>query len=154
MGEINRALGEAGAGCSLEIGGEMWILSWPTKGMQAKYEDWLERRARKAALAWADDLDEDAYQGMLARVNGEIAAGKYTFGQPACLAAMKTADGFLELMRLLLEPKHPRITTEKVRQLLEADPHGWVATIQSMFPAEAKKEGPEGNGPAPPEAGA
>lgn len=122
MGEINRLLGEAGAGTQFDAAGERWTLSPLTKGRQAEFEAWMEANA----LAKADTLEAsgkaETAMRFRSRIEDKIAADHYTFGGQACMLALATPPGIVEVLRILLKPKHPTATAETVLRLMESDP--------------------------------
>lgn len=114
MGDINKVLGAAGPG--LTIGDK--TLTRPTKRMQAAFEDWLEARARKQVAAFAGVVSDDGLAGMAERFAERAEAGEYSFGGERCMKALATLPGCLEMIRLMLLPKHPDATADDAERLM------------------------------------
>ncbi len=141
MGEINRILGDAGAGIQFEAAGRRWTLSALTKGRQGEFEAYLE------ALAYAK-AERTGNAAFVSRVEDKIAGGHYGFGGKVCQAALATPDGAVEMLRILLRPAHPETTTESVLALLEADGEAVNAALRRLIESTSRK----GAGPNPPTA--
>lgn len=144
MGDVNAALGASGAGVQFDLLGKTWTLSYATKGMQAKFSAWLKRQALANLQESRDLLSKQEYAEAIAVV---LSPGRYDFLGAECQEAMRRPAGMVELLRLMLEPRHPGVTTETVVDLLEADAEAVVACLQSMYP-QAEGEGPPEKAPA------
>lgn len=119
MGEINRALGAAGAGATLKVGGDEYPLSPLTKRVQGQYEAWLESRARAAVRPEKEFLEAEIYAALLARLSDEILRGKYSFTGPLAQETLRTLDGVTHLLYLLLLPGNPKATKADAERFVD-----------------------------------
>lgn len=118
MGEINRALGAAGATYPLMAGGKMYKMTPLTKGVQGGFEQWLKAQARAEVHAMKGELSREDYVATLANVARDGAAGLYDFVGAVAEEARHRVDGLVYLLWLMLQKHQPDMTEEDVYQLV------------------------------------
>jgi hypothetical protein len=120
LGDTNRLLGDHGAGFHFDAAGKRWTLSPLTQARKAEFEAWLEA----SAYARADEMEKvnpTAASKYRERLDGRVDAGEFTFGRPVTVRALGTNEGAVEMLRILLRPRHPEVNAESVLDLLGGD---------------------------------
>lgn len=119
MGEINRALGNAGSPILLPIGDKVWKLSPLTLKRQGALEELVEGEVVAAAHKNKGRYEREDFRNLLADINEQIASKEYSFHGPKCQRILtRTFWGQKVFFRALLEPNHPDITDEQIENLL------------------------------------
>lgn len=91
----------------------------PTKGQEARYSRWLEKRVRDdVARALAEMPPEQAEQ-YAAGARRDIAAGLYSWGTPASLQSLQTREGQIYIIYVMLSDEHPEMDLETTERMFE-----------------------------------
>jgi hypothetical protein len=111
-----------GVGPSLEFEGVTYHVKPLTFELQAKFEQWLRRRALKSAQEdfEARQMSRDAYNATLTGIRRDWAGGVYAYGGEVSIDAMKTMPGIKEFLRLSLSKDHPEVDAEFIDRMMEA----------------------------------
>ncbi len=151
-------------------GGE-WRLAHVGPGVRAKFAQWAKFRAVQQVIDQKTFYEEqgrpDLYHVQIAAVNQSIAAGDYNWDTPlnpdamgpGCWAAFNSVEGRVQLVKLLLQPAHPKVTTEETLAVITANPEGVGMALRqclglSPVDGDAAGGGDDPNATAPPPAGA
>ena len=132
MGEINRALGASGAPIRLPIGDKTYLLEPLTKKVQGDFEEWLEERARRAAMSLKGVLPDRDYQKVLVGTVSDIAAGVYSFTSSAAQNSLGTVDGVSQLFLSMLRKHQPEMEVDDVMTLLGSHGEEIIETINGL----------------------
>jgi hypothetical protein len=136
MGKINDVLGAAGDGVAVEVEGEKWHFYPLTKGAQASFEAWLEERVWQKLRAAKKNLDADDYARLVEHLHERICRGDFGLNSDAYDRAMKSGDGLLFFMQLLLRPRRPGVTREECLALLEKNPEVVEEALERLYPTK------------------
>ena len=136
MSEINRALGSAGAPVRLCCGDKTYLLSSLTKGIQGELEEWLYGRA---VAGIPSHLDAEGYATAAAVLAERRAGGAYDFTGKLMGKALRTVDGMVELLRLMLRKHWPEVAEDDVLGLMADHGRECVAAINAMAAGLKKK---------------
>lgn len=117
MGAIAKALGE---GSEFEFEGKVYKFAPWTYGIQSSFETYLEEQAVRAAKRMAAYLHPQEAKEVMAQVQRDITAGKYTFGSEVVSEAIFSIPHFKRLIYLMLRPSHPEVSLELVDRMVEA----------------------------------
>ena len=119
MGEINKALGNAGTPLILEVGGRTWKFSPLSIKRVGALEEWAESRVMAKAQERKATLDREDYLALLSSINEACAAKEYAYNSEFTQRLLrKTFEGQVQFVLALLRPNHPDVTTEDVEVLL------------------------------------
>jgi hypothetical protein len=84
MGEINRALGNAGAPMVVPVGEKRYRLSVLNGKRMGTLEAWVEGEVIAGLQRHKAQLDRQDYLDLLKMINESIAEKEYSYGRPAC----------------------------------------------------------------------
>lgn len=132
MGEINRALGSAGAPTLLFCGEKTYKLAPLTKGVQGELEVWLYSRAVVAVQSTKEHLDTPEYAATLAALAERRAGGAYDFTGKLMSKALRTWEGGLQILLLLLRKHQPDMVEDDVLELLKNYGTECIAALNGM----------------------
>ena len=90
-----------------------------TKGGEARFARWLEKRARDDAARAINDMPADVAESYVAGTRQDIAAGVYGWGTAACVKALQTPDGQRYAIFLSLSDQHPEVDEELAGKIYE-----------------------------------
>ena len=106
---------------SLFMGGRTWHLSPLTIGDLAELQRWGAMREFELAKEYTRDLDSETRKGILHEAwtscRKNLAAG---LDSSALMATVANMDGFAQIVGLALRKRHPEVTPQQVREMLDA----------------------------------
>lgn len=138
MGEINDALGAAGAGHTLRHGNLRFKVLPPTQACFAEYERWLEDRVRAKLEARKKDMTPDEYEEERREMRREINSGVYSWGTKTCLDSLRTMAGNFEFAAILVRQSHPEVSSSLVKEIAESDPDHYENVMTTVIRESAK----------------
>jgi hypothetical protein len=104
-----------GAPTEFSYKGKVFQLRPATQLEQAKFQRWLEQRARDADMR--ADVSEERRRALDADTTKAIAAGEYEWGGEICLRAIRTPGGLAKLVSIVLADQ--AVTVEMAREMVE-----------------------------------
>lgn len=115
MGMIAKALGMAG---TVNWRGKEYVLSPVGKqAIQAKFELWMAGQAMRRAKELAATLTTADGAQYLQDTRMDVGAGAYSFMSENTGKAMKTQEGQVQLVYLLINDNHPEFTPEMAKEM-------------------------------------
>lgn len=107
-----------------------------TKDTEPAFREAYETTIREARALERESKD------MVDRFNDRRAAGEYEFHGAAGLESMGSLPGMLRLARIMLEPKHPKITEAEVIEIFKnsLDENGNSSLRDAILEVEAVQE--------------
>lgn len=110
---------------------------------QAKFQRWIEQRARDAVER--SDVSEDRRRAMDAALTDAIAAGEYEWGGELCIRAIRTPGGLAKLVSIVLAeqavtlPMAQEMVEDKLRDIAAvmfaqsaSDPKALAAALEKL----------------------
>lgn len=92
---VSTALGNAGAGHSIEFRGKKYTARLVVQRIKSEVERWVQSRARREACAMAELLSPEKAREAIAAHTNAILAGEYSFVSDRVQDAIKTPEGVL-----------------------------------------------------------
>ncbi len=135
MSEMQQALGLHGGQIKVMVGDDdnrsTWMVSLATKKLQSQHCAWMVAKTIQDLHKdrWMFP-DEGAYHGCLAKIRERVSLGKYDWKGEMWWEFFKTQVGSVALLRTLLQPCHGDLPYERVEQLSESNPEGFVEAIK------------------------
>lgn len=83
-----------------------------TKGNEAKFSRWLEKRARDDAARALQEMPQEAAESYAAGTRQDIAAGVYEWGSAVCVKSLRSPAGQQYAIYLALLDEHPDMEEE------------------------------------------
>lgn len=83
-----------------------------TKGNEAKFSRWLEKRARDDAARAIQEMPPEAAEAYVDRVQENIHAGVYEWGSAVCVKSLRSPAGQQYAIYLALLDEHPLMEEE------------------------------------------
>lgn len=90
-----------------------------TKGQEARFARWLEKRVRDDAARALAEMPAAQSEQYASGARRDIAAGLYGWGTPACVHALQTREGQIYAIYLALSDNNPEIDLEAAERLYE-----------------------------------
>jgi hypothetical protein len=120
------------AGEVAEIAGAAWTFSHVTPSIRGQFSAWLKGRARQGLAEERREgiLGPEEYREEADALKRQFDGGSYSWGSPlggkemageAVLASLKSRDGMVYLIGLLLKEHHGNVPAEKIYELMAAD---------------------------------
>ena len=95
--------------------------------VKAKFEDWLETRARKRVFEVKDQLTPQEFKESMRAVTEAAASGSLSWGGDAWVSSLQQMPGIVEMARLLAESAGEKVEPSQVHEyLLQGVPIGDV----------------------------
>lgn len=130
MGDISRALAEP---ITHTIGGKAYKFAPWSKRLQGQFEDWLEALAFDAAARRRRQLGEEKYDSLLARINEAIVGGTYAITGQIAQKKLRTDEGLVRLLCIVLGPYQPDMSEDDVRSMLATNAPEMIAAINRLM---------------------
>lgn len=89
--------------------GPVYLSASITNGVKARYEDWLEGRARRRVFELKDQMGPEEFHESMRSVTESSGAGVFSWGGAAFITSLKQMPGIVKMVVLLAN-------TKKVRQ--------------------------------------
>jgi hypothetical protein len=120
------------AGEIVELNGQAWTFSHITPSIRGQFSVWLKGRARQGLAEERREgiLGPEEYREEADALKRQFDGGSYSWGSPlggkemageAVLASLKSRDGMVYLIGLLLKEHHGNVPAEKIYELMAAD---------------------------------
>jgi len=132
MSDVTDTLGQAGTGEQFSSLGEVWALAPIGPGPRAEFSMWAKREARQLITASKAYLTPLEVKEDLADYREALDAGDYDWGPPppdgvgagsAINAILAGIKGQMNLIRILLRPKHGNLPVGKVASIVQGADH-------------------------------
>lgn len=140
--DATRALGKDGPGHTINALGRCWTFHPIGQADKAGIESFMRARAFRFLRQSKEEgwITDEEYEQDRQDLRDRIAAGEYSIAGPQFVRTFNSLDGKVELVRLMLSEKHPRVTGEEVLELLAVEPHAVVEAIHTLHPEFAATE--------------
>jgi hypothetical protein len=149
MGEINAALGAAGAGVKVEAMGKEWTVLPPTQKCLGAFEAWCEQESMRKLQRMRSVMPAEDFAAAQKEHLDGITAMKYTWGNEACSALLRTVSGMVEFTLLVMRQAHPELTRPELERLLGANKKGFGDALAKAMQLAFPSEGTDPNATAP-----
>jgi hypothetical protein len=128
LSDVSDALGQVGPGEQFTSLGEVWSLAPVGPGLRAEYSTWAKREARQLITASKAYLTALEVKEDLGDYREALDAGEYDWGPPppdgvgmgeAISAILSGIKGQMNLVRVLLRPKHGDVPIGRVASIVQ-----------------------------------
>lgn len=113
-------LGEAIQPLTVESGGQVYRVGFPTQAAKGRYEQLVFEREKATVLRQKAFLPPEDYQARCDKLSEQIEGRQFATGQPMWLKYASSGAGWVMWVQSLIDQHHPGITFEQVVKLLEA----------------------------------
>ncbi len=154
--DVSKALGTSGGGVIVRALGREWTLTPPSIDRLDEWKSWRESVARRNLVAARRQLLGDetltpeeregsaAVYEDLARITSErIDTGYYSWEKPGTAEQLRSVEGMVRFMWLLVKERHPHVTTAYVEKLLRAEPEAFKSAVEECV----RRARPNGEAP-------
>lgn len=132
-----------GSGQVIEALGQAWYFAPVGPSIRGAFSNLLKAKARAELKQQRKDgiLSPDEYRENLAIMTDQFTVGDYNWGAPTdpggtgstVEKALETVAGKVQVVQLLLKPRHGDVPLEKVYELIAADPDGVAQVVKACL---------------------
>ncbi len=146
MSDILNALN---IGTEIEHDGKRYAVTQMTFEQQGRFSLWVEQNALAFLNRSRTMMKPDEYREALGQLTRDVAAQRYEFGSPACLAALQTPRGAQYALYLVLNGNDRSVTEELAAAIFTAKCEEVAAAITRANGVDPQKGPPTPPSSAP-----